>query len=192
MNTHEDADPDGSDEDQEDGEAPEPHQGAIAVEVSDNQTHLSLAAGQVEALVHSALAANGIENASVSVVLVDDATIHDINRRHLGHDWPTDVITFPLSGPGEPELCGELVVSAEMAATTALETGVDPRDELALYLVHGLLHLCGLDDTTPGARDEMRRREDETLAALGLRNTFPSVAAQAGDEAGRESVRWTG
>ena len=55
------------------------------------------------------------------MALVDNATIRRINRKHLAHDWPTDVISFTLSAAGEPELVGELVVSTEMAAATANE-----------------------------------------------------------------------
>ena len=85
----------------------------------------------------------------ISIALVDDATIHAVNRRHLAHDWPTDVISFRLSEVDDDELAGELVVSAEMAATTARQAGVGAWDELALYVVHGLLHLCGYDDHDP-------------------------------------------
>ena len=149
----------------------------VEVEVSDTQSHLVLEPGFVAGLVRRTLVEEGIGHASISVALVDDATIHAINRRHLDHDWPTDVITFVLSEPGDPYLHAELVISAEMAASTAKEAGVDPRSELALYLVHGLLHLCGLDDGTPDDADAMRRREGEILALEGLPNTFPLVGA---------------
>ena len=81
---------------------------------------------------------------------MDDATIHAINRRHLAHDWPTDVISFVLSEPDDPALAAELVVSAEMAVVDRPGAwGPTRRSELALYVVHGLLHLCGLDDLIP-------------------------------------------
>ena len=111
-------------------------------------------------------------------------------RRHLGHDWPTDVISFGLSEPGDPTLAGELVVSAEMAAATAREAGADPSAELALYVVHGLLHLCGLDDRTAedAGRDAAARGRDPRRR--GLINTFPLVGLDRADAEGRESVRW--
>jgi probable rRNA maturation factor len=65
------------------------------------------------------------------------------------------------------------VVSAETARRRAPEFGWPPHQELTLYLVHGLLHLCGYDDTTPGEEQLMRRRESEVLALLGLK---PRVA----------------
>jgi probable rRNA maturation factor len=163
---------------------------SIEVEISDTQSHLVADPGFLEGLARRVLAAEGVGDASISIALVDDPTIHAINRRHLAHDWPTDVITFVLSEPDDPILAGELVVSAEMAASTATEAGADPRAELALYVVHGLLHLCGLDDRSPEDAGRMRRREGEILAGEGLINTYPLVGrASAGDE-GRESVRW--
>jgi probable rRNA maturation factor len=166
---------------------------AIEVEVTDNQSHLLVDPSFIETLVKRVLLLEGIEDASISIALVDDPTIQVINRRHLAHDWPTDVITFLLSEPGDPTLAAELVVSAEMAAATARDVGVDPRSELALYLVHGLLHLCGFDDDSLEASDAMRRREGEILALEGLINTFPLVGAgSSGPESdqGREMTSW--
>src|SRR5579859_5531907 len=100
----------------------------IDVEISDTQGHLRV---NRDALVHLAqrvLVREGWRRASISIALVDQATIHIINRTHLGHDWPTDVISFPFSTPQDPVLSGELVVSVEMAVATALAIGAEPRD----------------------------------------------------------------
>src|SRR5262249_18394098 len=121
---------------------------SIDVEFNDNQGHLAVDHEALRRLVRRVLEAEGIERASVSVVLVADATIQDVNRRFLNHDWSTDVIGFPLSEPGEPDLHGELIVSAERAVVTARAAGGDPGTEIALYVVHGLLHWCGFDDQT--------------------------------------------
>ncbi len=127
-------------------------------------------------LTRRVLEAEGVHEASVSLAIVDNATIHALNRKHLGHDWPTDVITFGLSDPDEDEpLSAEIVLSAEMADQTAREAGVEPRDELALYLVHGLLHLCGQDDLDEVSAAEMRRKEAEHLGREGIMNTFSRV-----------------
>lgn len=149
--------------------------GGPTVEISQTQSHLDVDPAFLTRLVRGALAAEGVRRASISVAVVDDLTIHAVNRRHLDHDEPTDVISFHLSGPDDDELSGELVVSAETAARTARQAGVSALDELALYVVHGLLHLCGHDDTTPAAARRMRQREGEVLAALGLPNTFQAV-----------------
>lgn len=148
---------------------------AIEVEISDTQGHLRITPEELTDLVRAVLKAQGRPRASISIAMVDQAAIHAINRSHLGHDWPTDVISFPLSEPTDPMLAGELVVSAEMATSTAAEIGVDPRDELALYVVHGLLHLCGYDDLSESEAAAMRRRENELLAACGRPNPFDLV-----------------
>src|SRR5690242_12195688 len=105
--------------------------GSVAVEVSDTQGHLQVDHEALARLVRRVLEAEGVARASVSVAVVNNATIQDVNRRYLGHDWPTDVVSFRISEDSEPSLAGELVVSAEMAAETAREADVDPWAELA-------------------------------------------------------------
>jgi probable rRNA maturation factor len=144
----------------------------IEVEISDTQGHLRIDPVEVTNLVRQVLLREGHRDATISIALVDQAAIHALNRAHLGHDWPTDVISFPLSNPDDSTLAGELVVSGEMAAATALEVGAEPREELALYIVHGLLHLCGYNDHTESDSETMRRREDEVLTDLGYSKPF--------------------
>jgi probable rRNA maturation factor len=170
---------------------PETAQPSLEVEISDTQGHLRVDPRAVARLARGVLEGEGVGRASISIALVDDATIHTMNRRHLDHDWPTDVISFRLSEPDDPVLAGELIVSAEMAAATAREAGVDPWAELALYVVHGLLHLCGYDDTTDEEVERIRRREDTILAKEGLTNTFPLVRPVGAVEGERESARWS-
>jgi probable rRNA maturation factor len=158
------------------------------VELSDTQAHLAIDREALVGLAKRVLTREGKVAGTVSVALVDDATIRELNRRHLGHDWPTDVLSFPLTEPGDEEFSGALVLSAEMAARTAHEAGLDAWPELALYLVHGLLHLCGHDDQTPEPRARMRQLEQMHLAEERLTNTFALVADE---EAQGERLRWT-
>ncbi len=160
------------------------------ITINNNQGHLPIDPEVLRGLAGRVLLGEGVSQAEISIILVDDRAIQAINDRHLGHNWPTDVITFPLSEPGEVPLAGELVISTEMAATTAQQAGTDPAAELALYLVHGLLHLCGYDDQTPEDRTRIRGREDEVLTAAGLTNTFLLVDSAKTTEPERESVRW--
>jgi probable rRNA maturation factor len=150
----------------------------IEVEISDTQGHCPVDRAALVRLVRDVLVKEGRRRASISIALVDQATIHALNRAHLGHDWPTDVISFPLSDAEDPVLAGELVVSAEMAVATAAELGVEPADELALYLVHGLLHLCGYDDSHESDAVVMRRREEEILAGGSRPIPEPSESSQ--------------
>jgi len=116
-----------------------------------------------------------VARAEISIGIVDDAQIHVINRQFLAHDCPTDVISFLLDGGGEVKprrgerrgagksIGGEIVISAETARRSASEFNTTPARELELYLVHGLLHLCGYDDLSPSEKRLMRRREAEAL-----------------------------
>jgi probable rRNA maturation factor len=115
---------------------------------------------------------HGIERGSISLAIVDDPSIHDINRKFLDHDEPTDVISFALEEePGFLE--GEIVVSADTATRTAGELGIAPADELLLYVIHGSLHLVGHDDLTPEPRVVMRAAERKYLAKFGLELPSP-------------------
>ncbi len=163
--------------------------GSIDIEVSDTQGYLAIDPDWLSRLVRRVLEGEAVAGGSVSIALVDDATIQGVNRRYLDHDWPTDVISFRLSDDGAAFLAGEVVVSAERAASVARQFGVDAQAELALYVVHGLLHLCGYDDLAAPDVDAMRRRETEILARERLTNTFPLVGLAEDGE--RESVRWS-
>jgi probable rRNA maturation factor len=165
--------------------------GPIAVEISDTQAHLKVDPDALTRLVRRVLDEEGVGSASISIALVDDATIHAVNRRHLGHDWPTDVISFRLSDADDPTLAGELVVSAETASATAREVGTAPLAELALYVVHGLLHLCGYDDHADADVVAIRRREAEIMAGEGLTHTFAPTGNDEPRGAGRETTRWS-
>lgn len=111
-------------------------------------------------------------DADISLAFVDNATIHTLNKRYLNHDEPTDVLSFPLSEARARKLSGELVIGAEVALAQATERGHDVQAELALYVIHGLLHLCGYDDVEPAERAVMRRLEREHLHRLG----YPDIA----------------
>lgn len=112
------------------------------------------------------------ERAECSVVVVDDATMAVLNHTYRGVAGPTDVLAFPMTegrfGALSPELLGDVVISAETAARQAREAGRGLRDELALLLVHGLLHLVGYDHGTVQERQRMRRKQRAILAACGI------------------------
>lgn len=142
----------------------------IAVDVSDRQSVLRTSAQGLERLVRRVLAAEGIERAEIGIVLVDDRRIAAVHRRWMGVPGPTDVITFNLTAgaAGADVVAGDIVVSTETARRSARAVGWTPRQELAYYIVHGILHLRGYDDQTPTDRRAMRRRERSLMRACGL------------------------
>jgi probable rRNA maturation factor len=103
---------------------------------------------------------------ALSLAFVDRRRIREVNRRFLGRRGVTDVIAFPAeSGVGQP--IAEVVICAELAVSEARKRGHAASAELALYVVHGVLHVLGYDDTTRSATARMRKREAEVLTALG-------------------------
>jgi probable rRNA maturation factor len=109
----------------------------------------------------------GIRHAVLSIAIVDDATIHQLNRSYLRHDYPTDVLSFLLERE-EDCLEGEVVVSVDTAARSAVEYGWSTDDELLLYVIHGTLHLVGHDDVTSRKRSAMREAERRYLELFDL------------------------
>lgn len=120
-------------------------------------------------LARRVLAAEGTPApASLSVVLADDETVRDLNRRYLGIDAPTDVLSFAFAGddfpaaPGPTQL-GEVIISLPTARRQAARAGHSLADELAHLLVHGILHLLGHDHASAAGRRRMRAREEALL-----------------------------
>jgi len=111
-----------------------------------------------------------IEGAGLSIVITDDRAVRDLNRRFLGPDEPTDVLSFPMkeerpfvtSSAGARQL-GDVVIAFPTAARQAGRAGHSVDDELAHLLVHGILHILGYDHERPGQERRMRAREDELL-----------------------------
>ena len=121
---------------------------------------------EVRRAVAAALELGGRPGTELSVVFVDDATLAELHARHLGDPTPTDVLSFDLgSGGGGPE--GELYVSVERAREVAGRRGQPVARELLLYVVHGVLHLCGHDDHDEEGRRRMRAAEARVLRSLG-------------------------
>jgi probable rRNA maturation factor len=138
------------------------------VSIASPQEVVPIDRGFMRQLVRTVLEGEGVADAEISLAFVDNPTIHTLNKRYLDHDEPTDVLSFPLSEPNARRLAGELVIGVEVAQAVAQERGHDVQHELALYVIHGLLHLCGHDDKAPAKATAMRARERHYLAALGL------------------------
>ncbi|MFM8413843.1 MAG: rRNA maturation RNase YbeY [Planctomycetota bacterium] len=141
---------------------------STSVEVVNRQKVVAVDTAWLERVVRRAVAAVGAAAAEITVLVVDDRRIAALHDRWMGIPGPTDVLTFDLTGEGGAGLAGDIVASAETARRVARELGWQARHELAYYVVHGLLHLAGEDDGTPGERRRMRRRERTVMAAVGL------------------------
>ena len=145
----------------------EPPESGLVVEIA-AEAELPVAADRVRAAVFAAFPAEAYESASISVAVVDDPTIHRLNREFLAHDYPTDVLSFALVDEPPVRFEGEIVVSVDTAAAGAVEAGWSAADELLLYVIHGALHLAGHDDHDPAAAGQMLIAEAAALQSLGV------------------------
>ena len=187
------------------------------LDISNQQVCVPVDVQELRQALLLALDLEAVTSAVLSVSIVDNETIHRINREHLQHDYPTDVISFQLDfsrspwddtegsddsedADADPEgFCetgsdglisdeiaeddprpasgaaieGEIIVSAEMAQQMAAEGAWNPGSELLLYVIHGMLHICGYDDLSAGDKAVMRSREKLILEALGLNPVYP-------------------
>ncbi len=102
----------------------------------------------------------------VAYIFVDDEKILEVNRQYLQHDYYTDIITFDYC-EGDV-ISGDLFISLDTVRSNAGQMGVAYEQELDRVIIHGILHLCGIDDKGPGEREIMEAAEDKALAMRSL------------------------
>lgn len=160
----------------------------VEVFAADEQTDHPVDVARWVRLARDVLAAEGMRgDAEVSILFVDELTIADLNKRFLGKEGPTDVLSFPIdddgvergrspdsggTGPGSlppepsdlPTLLGDVVVCPSVAARNAPSHAGSYDDEMALLVVHGLLHLLGMDHVDDDEAEVMEARERDLLA----------------------------
>jgi probable rRNA maturation factor len=125
------------------------------------------------------LAHLGLTRVELSVALVDDATIHELNRDWRKKDKPTDVLAFPLLDPvpAKPTgMLGDVIISIPTARRQAQKHRKTLLEELTMLLAHGLLHLLGYDHQNDAEEREMNARTAELTAAASARRSAPSRA----------------
>ena len=156
--------------------------------VADEQDVIEIDRGHLARLARDVLLAQGVRVPSeLAVYFVDEPAIADLNGRFMGESGPTDVLAFPIDddslesgrapdagtkGPDRspadvseiPLLLGDVFVCPAVAARNAAEQGGSLDDELALLVVHGILHVLGMDHAEPEEAAAMQRRERELLA----------------------------
>lgn len=161
----------------------------MTVFVADEQAACPVDTERWQTLAVAVLDSEGVQGeCELSVLFVDEATIADLNRRFMDHEGPTDVLSFPIDGeanpPGRwpdnggpgpdrldddledlPLLLGDVVVCPAVADRNAVGHAGSYDDEVALLVVHGILHLLGMDHADDAGRTAMQDRERELLAA---------------------------
>ncbi len=138
----------------------------------------ALTAAATAVLQHQGLA----PPAGLTILLADDEALQQLNRDFLGHDYPTDVLSFPAGNkiPDVPELAaylGDIAISLPTAQRQADSAGHPLRSELLLLTIHGVLHLLGYDHATPAERQTMWQTQGEVLQQFGIDpTTIPALA----------------
>jgi len=157
----------------------------IDIYAADEQEEFAIDLEKWTALAQGALKDEGVKGlAEVSLIFSDEATIAELNERFMGKKGPTDVLSFPIddeplfggrfpdaggTGPGEPpalempQLVGDIVICPSVAARNAVDHEVTFDDEVALLVVHGVLHLLGWDHEVDAEAERMEAREQELL-----------------------------
>lgn len=118
----------------------------------------------VSAWIKAVAATFGRKVGEIGYMFVDDEKILEVNNEYLGHDYYTDIITFDYD-EGDT-ISGDLVISLDTVRTNAEKFGKDYNEELHRVIIHGILHLCGINDKGPGEREIMEAHENKALALL--------------------------
>lgn len=140
----------------------------LHISFTNDQSRVEIDAVKLRDAVRGIMTAEKVRDAEISIAVVDDSKMHELNLRYLNHDYATDVLSFRLDEEGEGQLEGEIIVSIDTAEREALEYGWKREDELLLYVIHGALHLVGYDDQDVSDRKAMRDAEAKHLGRFGL------------------------
>jgi probable rRNA maturation factor len=129
---------------------------------------------------HTTLDMEGRRAGALSLVIAGDETLRRLNRDYLGLDAPTDVLAFGgespdfVGAPDAEDYLGDVLISYAQAQGQAAASGHPVEAELALLVVHGVLHLLGYDHANPAEKDVMWERQERILARLGLEHVQPA------------------
>ncbi len=141
----------------------------VVVDVSTSGVRTPLSRDAIATIASATLRRERVRHALVSIALVDRAAIARLNREHLDHAGPTDVISFGFSRatPRDP-VVGDVYIAPQVAAANARARGVGVREEIARLVIHGLLHVLGHDHPDGAEREQstMWRRQERILRAL--------------------------
>lgn len=102
----------------------------------------------------------------IGYMFVNDDKILEVNNEYLGHNYYTDIITFDYDE--DDTISGDIVISLDTVRSNAEQLGKDYNEELHRVIIHGILHLCGINDKGPGEREIMEAAENKALAMIKL------------------------
>lgn len=160
----------------------------VSIVVSDEQTEVEIDAARWARLAQAVLRREG-RVGELTLTFVDATEMAELNAEHMGKVGPTDVLSFPLDAcdgvdafDGAPVLLGDVVICAEVAAAAAPAHAGTVDDEIALLVVHGILHVLGHDHSELPETEVMRARELEHLTQLHWHGQPPAGFVQEQEE----------
>jgi len=139
----------------------------FSIEVANRQSSFPIDKQVFERAVTHVLQESDFRSAEISLVIVNDEEMHRLNVEFLDHDYPTDVLSFPLAKKNG-FLAGEIIASVDTAHRECKSHGLTTTEELMLYVVHGVLHLIGYNDKDEEARNVMRKKENYFMEKMGV------------------------
>ena len=119
---------------------------------------------EITAWIEDVACEYGRRTGDIAYVFCNDGKILEVNRQYLQHDYYTDIITFDYST--EHTISGDLFISLDTVASNAIQQHTAYSEELHRVIIHGILHLCGINDKGPGEREVMEAAENKALAML--------------------------
>ncbi len=154
----------------------------LDVQVAAETGRIALGRERAASVARAVLRAEGARRASISIAFVSNRRIAALNRRHLGHAGPTDVISFALAPAARGEVQGDIYIAPDVARDNALEHGVSVREELARLVVHGTLHVLGHEHPEGPARERspMWRRQEALLRRTLRGASIRTVSRRSG------------
>lgn len=120
--------------------------------------------GQTSEWIRKVAATHSCTVGNLNYLFMDDEDMIVANRQFVGHDYYTDIITFDYSRGNH--IAGDIMISLDTVASNAAKFGVPYRQELMRVIIHGVLHLCGINDKGPGEREIMEANENAALELL--------------------------
>src|SRR5512136_1723861 len=144
----------------------------MSISIQNRQKKQEVDTGRVRRSLRRLLNELDCEGSEISILLVDDDQIREINKKYLKRDCPTNVISFAMTegafGDIHPEILGDIVLSVEMAVRDAQAGHLEFMDEVEFLLIHGLLHLLGYnhENTDTDEAERMKNREQELFLML--------------------------
>jgi probable rRNA maturation factor len=153
----------------------------VNIQIENRQRKQRISIRQLRQVARKILSVSGCPDAELSILIVGDRRIRQINRDYLQRDKATNAISFAQQEGevvgGATLLLGDVVISAETAARDAAEAGLPLASELYFLLLHGILHLLGYDHERSGATEAARMEAREEEIFTHLRSEFPEICA---------------